>query len=106
MHAKPVSYVSMLNAEIYKKKENFRSVANSESVDGTDLAIPISSVEVSNNRFFNLLVGYFIRKRFVFPIVENYVKNTWAKFGIMKVMMNSNYFFFFKFSSKWFGTSD
>lgn len=33
-------------------------------------------------------------------MVENYVRNAWAKFGILKVMMNSKGFFFFKFSSK------
>nr|XP_043611677.1 uncharacterized protein LOC122583323 [Erigeron canadensis] len=35
-----------------------------------------------------------------FPVVEMYVKNAWAKFGLKKVMMNTSGFFFFQFESK------
>ena len=45
------------------------------------MAIPWQSVEEVSTRFANTLYDYFIGKRLVFPIVENYVKNTWAKFG-------------------------
>ncbi|GJV86708.1 reverse transcriptase domain-containing protein [Tanacetum coccineum] len=38
-------------------------------------------------------------KRVAFPVVGNYVKNAWKKFGLVLVMMNSNGFFFFKFAS-------
>nr|XP_043630019.1 uncharacterized protein LOC122601316 [Erigeron canadensis] len=34
-----------------------------------------------------------------FPVVANYVKNAWAKFGLQKIMMNANGFFFFKFEN-------
>nr|GEX16298.1 hypothetical protein [Tanacetum cinerariifolium] len=37
--------------------------------------------EVSS-RFDNTLYGYFSGHRLAFPHVENYVKNTWAKFGL------------------------
>ncbi|GKF06101.1 zinc knuckle CX2CX4HX4C containing protein, partial [Tanacetum coccineum] len=60
----------------------------------------MASVEVVSSRFANTLCGYFLGKRLAFPLVENYVKNTWAKFGIVKVMMHDNGFFYFKFSSK------
>lgn len=33
-------------------------------------------------------------------VVENYIKNTWSKYGLVKTMMNSKGLFFFKFSSK------
>ncbi|GKG19830.1 hypothetical protein Tco_0376929, partial [Tanacetum coccineum] len=47
-----------------------------------DLDILLASVEEISNRFANTLYGYFIGKRLAFPIVENYVENTLAKYGI------------------------
>ncbi|GJT91776.1 zinc knuckle CX2CX4HX4C containing protein [Tanacetum coccineum] len=49
--------------------------------------------------FVNTVYGYFIGKRLAFPIVENYVKTTWAKYGIERVMLK-NGFLFFQFSMK------
>ncbi|GJW34389.1 hypothetical protein Tco_0054421 [Tanacetum coccineum] len=66
---------------------------------GADLAIPLDSVNEISKRFANALNGYFIGKRLAFSIVENYVKNTWAKYGIKRVMLH-NSFFFFQFSSR------
>ncbi|GKA11304.1 putative RNA-directed DNA polymerase, partial [Tanacetum coccineum] len=51
-------------------------------VVGTRVAIPLEAVEEVRSRFANTLYGYFIGKRLAFPLVENYVKNTWAKFGL------------------------
>ncbi|GJZ96318.1 hypothetical protein Tco_0668652, partial [Tanacetum coccineum] len=45
------------------------------------------------------LYGYFMGKRVSFLVVENYVKNAWKKFGLVRVMINSKGFFFFKFAS-------
>ena len=60
------------------------------------MSIPIKVVEEINNWFGHTLYGYFIGKRLAFPVVEYYVKNAWAKFGINKVMMNAKGLFFFK----------
>ncbi|GKC31593.1 reverse transcriptase domain-containing protein, partial [Tanacetum coccineum] len=38
-------------------------------------------------------------KRVAYPVVDNYIKNTWSKFGLVKSMM-INDMFFFKFRSK------
>nr|XP_043615889.1 uncharacterized protein LOC122587788 [Erigeron canadensis] len=35
-----------------------------------------------------------------YPVVEYFVKTNWKKFGLQKVMMNANDFFFFKFTDK------
>ncbi|GJU89657.1 hypothetical protein Tco_1302080 [Tanacetum coccineum] len=36
-----------------------------------------------------------------YPVVNNYIKNTWSKFGLVKSMLNSsNELYFFKFSSQ------
>ncbi|GKD39484.1 zinc finger, CCHC-type containing protein [Tanacetum coccineum] len=97
---RPVSYVSALNTKTRTKKVNFRELQPQESVEDVDLKIPKASVEEVSGRVGNTLYGYFIRKRLAFPIVENYVWNAWSKFGILKVMMNTKGFFFFKFSTK------
>ncbi|GJS41528.1 zinc knuckle CX2CX4HX4C containing protein [Tanacetum coccineum] len=60
----------------------------------------MATVEEVSNRLTNTFFGYFLGKCLAFPIVENYVKNTWAKYGFLKAMMNDNGLFFFKFCSK------
>ncbi|XP_071713634.1 uncharacterized protein [Rutidosis leptorrhynchoides] len=65
--------------------------------EGVDIELPISSVMEACDRYSNTLYGYFIGKRVVYPVVKNYVMNTWAKYGIEKTMMNSKGFYFFKF---------
>lgn len=91
-------YASFLNNDNMKKRINFRYVTNEEKVNKADVTIPLDSVDEVKSRFANTLFGYFLGKRLAFPIVENYVKNTWAKYGITKVMLHDG-FFFFKFSS-------
>ncbi|GKE29133.1 hypothetical protein Tco_1444517 [Tanacetum coccineum] len=51
-----VSYVNLLNGE------------------------PILEV---NERFSNFIYGFFLGKRLAYPVVENYVKNTWSKYGFL-----------------------
>ncbi|GJU91234.1 sodium/hydrogen exchanger 6 [Tanacetum coccineum] len=51
-------------------------------------------------RFENTLYGYFSGKRMAFPVVEYYVKNNWAKYGLKRIMLNAKGFFFFKFDSR------
>ncbi|GJW22667.1 hypothetical protein Tco_0033289 [Tanacetum coccineum] len=67
---------------------------NEEGVTGVAIAIPIAAMEEVSARFENTLYRYIIRKRLAFPLVETYVKNTWAKYGIERVMLHSGFFFF------------
>ncbi|GJW71741.1 putative RNA-directed DNA polymerase [Tanacetum coccineum] len=47
-----------------------------------------------------LLESIFLLTLFGFPIVVNYVRNTWGKYGVVKSMLNSSTrLFFFQFSS-------
>ncbi|GJY17868.1 zinc knuckle CX2CX4HX4C containing protein [Tanacetum coccineum] len=66
---------------------------------GADVAIPQAAVDMISARFDNTLYGYFIGNRLAFPVVENYVKHVWAKYGLERVMLHQG-FFLFKFSSK------
>ncbi|GKD57235.1 zinc knuckle CX2CX4HX4C containing protein, partial [Tanacetum coccineum] len=66
---------------------------------GADVAIPQAVVDMISARFDNTLYWYFIGKRLAFPVVENYMKHVWAKYGLERVMLHQG-FFLFKFSSK------
>ncbi|GKA91010.1 hypothetical protein Tco_0812880 [Tanacetum coccineum] len=63
----------------YLKKRLLRLCDENEtSVHGAAVTLPMEAVESVNARFVNTLYGYFIGDRLAFPLVENYVKNTWA----------------------------
>ena len=59
----------------------------------------MDSVNNVNERFRNTVSGFFLDKRVACPVTENYVNNTWNKFGLVKSMMNSKRVLFFKFNS-------
>ena len=66
---------------------------------GAKVVIPITVVEDMCQKFSNTLYGYFIGQRLAFPLVEDYVKHAWAKFGFQRVILRGS-FFFFQFSSQ------
>ncbi|GJS81880.1 zf-CCHC domain-containing protein [Tanacetum coccineum] len=82
------------------KKVNFRSLVNEERVDNYDTVLFMVEMENVKNKYANSLVGYFVGKIRVFPIVQNYVNNMWAKFGLQKLMKNEDGVFLFKFASR------
>ncbi|KAJ0838662.1 hypothetical protein HanPSC8_Chr14g0597401 [Helianthus annuus] len=81
-------------------KVNFRALESNESVEGADVVIPLSSVKQVTDRYANTLYGYFLGKRLAFPVVDFFAKNNWVKYGLTRLMMNANGFFFFKFKTK------
>ncbi|GKC09958.1 zinc knuckle CX2CX4HX4C containing protein, partial [Tanacetum coccineum] len=100
---KIVSFSNVLMAEKTQSqpKVNFRKM-NVTSLLNADYEamIHVLSVLEVNKRLSNSIYGYFIGKRIMFPMVENYVFNAWGKYGIQKIIMNAKGFYFFKFSSK------
>ncbi|GKD79448.1 zinc knuckle CX2CX4HX4C containing protein, partial [Tanacetum coccineum] len=72
---------------------------NDERVEGAVVALPFEAVEEVSARFNNTLYGYFIGKRLAFKLVENYVENTWAKYGLKYVQLLDD-FFLFQFENK------
>ncbi|XP_022014976.1 uncharacterized protein LOC110914495 [Helianthus annuus] len=84
------------------QKINFRFLENNKAVEDVDadVMIPIASVKQVQDRFTNVLFGYFLGKRLAFPVVEYFVSQRWGKYGMQKCMMNGKGFFFFKFKSK------
>lgn len=92
----PVTYAEKLKDNIKANKVNFR-VLNTEFMEGADVVLPKEAVKTVNDRFKHTLYGYFLQKRLAFPVVDYFDKKNCVKFGIQKVMMNANGFFFFKF---------
>ncbi|GKC36569.1 hypothetical protein Tco_1048953 [Tanacetum coccineum] len=85
----------MSSNKVVKVKE----LRNNECVEGVAVAIPFAEVEAVCSRFANTLYGYFIGKRLAFPLVENYVKNTWGKYGLKRIQLHED-FFLFQFNTK------
>ncbi|GJZ92617.1 reverse transcriptase domain, reverse transcriptase zinc-binding domain protein [Tanacetum coccineum] len=98
-NAKPASFAKIVQDKPIKKAVKITELRNSKVVEGAAIAIPIKAVEEVSSRFANTLYGYFIGKRLAFPLVENYVKNTWAKYGLKHIQLHKD-FFLFQFDSK------
>ncbi|GKB53029.1 reverse transcriptase domain-containing protein [Tanacetum coccineum] len=99
----PVSYAKIINGNSTCRvmcKVNFRSLNSDKPINAkAKVKIHKASILDVHSRFSFSLYGYFMSKRVAFPVVENYVKKAWKKFGLVHVMMNSKGFFFFKFAS-------
>nr|GEW59701.1 hypothetical protein [Tanacetum cinerariifolium] len=93
------SFTDVLQHKGVKKVLKIKELRNSELVEGAVVAIPIEVVDEVSSRFVNTFYGYFIGQRLAFPLVENYVKNTWAKFGLKRIQLHEE-FFLFQFDTK------
>ncbi|GJZ20294.1 retrovirus-related pol polyprotein from transposon 17.6 [Tanacetum coccineum] len=93
------SFAAMVNEQPAKKVVKIQEMRNDLKVEGAAVTLPIEAVEAVNARFCNTLYGYFIGSRLAFPLVENYVKNTWAKYGLKRIQLHEE-FFLFQFNSR------
>ncbi|GJS32606.1 retrovirus-related pol polyprotein from transposon TNT 1-94 [Tanacetum coccineum] len=93
------TFAAAVVTEKTNPKVNFRSLFNEDKVEDIDFVLPIENVMAAQHRFNNSLVGFFVGKGVAFPLVKNYVTNTWGKFGLQKVMRDDDGVFFFKFTS-------
>ncbi|XP_022024315.1 uncharacterized protein LOC110924632 [Helianthus annuus] len=85
---------------VMKREVNFRKMDATETVQDVNVFIPREVIQKVQDKFENVLYGYFLGNRLPFPVVEYSAKNVWSKHGFAKIMMNSEGFFFFKFDSK------
>ncbi|GKD09253.1 zinc knuckle CX2CX4HX4C containing protein [Tanacetum coccineum] len=74
-------------------------VTSNVAGNGVDVHLPKEPVSVVNERLNSIVYGFFLGKRMAYRVVENYVKITWGKFGLVKSMMIKD-MHFFKFNSK------
>ncbi|GJY78274.1 reverse transcriptase domain-containing protein [Tanacetum coccineum] len=93
------SFANLFKPEQTSKKLNFCSLSNEEKIENSDVVLSKHARDKVMSRYENTLVGYFVGKTIASTLVENYVKNTWSKFGVQKVMKTDNGVFLFKFSS-------
>ncbi|GKE40824.1 hypothetical protein Tco_1464229, partial [Tanacetum coccineum] len=95
----PTSYAKLVSGETSKKSVNFRTFIT-PARDGADVVVLLESNRAISEWFANTVYGFFLEKRVAYPIVANYVRNAWGKYGLIKSMLNSPIgLFFFQFSS-------
>ncbi|GJZ23632.1 reverse transcriptase domain, reverse transcriptase zinc-binding domain protein [Tanacetum coccineum] len=88
------SFAAVLQDQPLKKVVKIKEMRSEENVEGAAVTLPFEAFEAVNARFINTLVGYFIGERLAYPLVENYVKNSWAKYGLKRVQMHEEFFLF------------
>nr|GEX72094.1 hypothetical protein [Tanacetum cinerariifolium] len=94
------SFADAIAAEKKTQQINFRSLINKNQVKNSDCVLPVANVLAAQSNFANSLVGFFVGKNLAFQLVQNYVTNTWSKFGFQKVMRDDDDVYYFKFTSK------
>ncbi|GKD61455.1 retrotransposon protein, putative, ty1-copia subclass [Tanacetum coccineum] len=81
------------------KKLNIRTLFTPGG-NGIDVVVQVESIRAISKRFANTSYGFFLGKRVAYPVVANYVRNTWGKYRLVRSMFNSSTrLFFFQFSS-------
>ncbi|GKB04856.1 putative reverse transcriptase domain-containing protein [Tanacetum coccineum] len=80
-------------------KVNFHTLFTPRG-DGIDVVVLVESIKAISERFVNIAYGFFLGKRVAYPVVANYVRNTWGKFRLVRSMFSSSTgLFSFQFSS-------
>ncbi|GKE81941.1 zinc finger, CCHC-type containing protein [Tanacetum coccineum] len=93
------SYAKLFTDESSRKSVNFRTLITAAG-NATDMVVPLESIRAISEQFVNMAYGFFLGKRVAYPVVNNYVRNTWGKYGLVKSLLNSSTgLFFFQFSS-------
>ncbi|GJZ17065.1 hypothetical protein Tco_0553188 [Tanacetum coccineum] len=82
----PTLFATLLKGDTSRKSINFYTLVTPAS-NGAHVVVSKEPVCVVNERLNNTVYRFFLGKSLAYPIVENYVKNTWSKFGLVKSMM-------------------
>ncbi|GKE32169.1 hypothetical protein Tco_1451491, partial [Tanacetum coccineum] len=81
------------------KKMNIRTLFTT-GANRIDVVVPVESIRAISECFANTSYGFFLGKRVAYPVVTNYVRNTWGKYGLVCSMFSSSTrLFSFQFSS-------
>ncbi|GJW09843.1 beta-caryophyllene synthase [Tanacetum coccineum] len=81
------------------KKVNVRTLFTPGG-NGIDVVVPVDSIRAISERFADTAYGFFLGKKVAYPVVANYVRNTWGKYGLVRSMFSSSTgLFSFQFSS-------
>ncbi|GKD88446.1 hypothetical protein Tco_1363953 [Tanacetum coccineum] len=81
------------------KKVNVRTLFTPGG-NGIDVVVLVDSIRAISERFANTAYGFFLGKKVAYPVVANYVGNTYGKYGLVRSMFSSSSgLFSFQFSS-------
>ncbi|GKA02228.1 hypothetical protein Tco_0674893 [Tanacetum coccineum] len=83
------SYANLFTTGPSRKAMNFRTLFTPRG-NGVDVVVPVESIRAISARFANTVYGFFMGKHVAYPVVANYVRNTWGKYGRVKSMINSS----------------
>nr|GEU31114.1 hypothetical protein [Tanacetum cinerariifolium] len=92
------SFASVLKHKVNRVAEIIE-LSNDECVEGVAVTIPLAAIEEVTSQFENTLYGYCVGNRLAYQVVENYVKNVWAKYGLKRIQLHGE-FFLFQFDNK------
>ncbi|GKD19819.1 retrovirus-related pol polyprotein from transposon TNT 1-94 [Tanacetum coccineum] len=68
--------------------------------NGIDVVVSVDSIRAISERFANTAYGFFLGKKVAYPVVANYVRNTWGKYRLVRLIFSSSTrLFSFQFSS-------
>ncbi|GJX75383.1 hypothetical protein Tco_0313978 [Tanacetum coccineum] len=94
------SFASKLRPKAVNNKVHFRTLVNEENIDNSDCVLPRAAAAKVKSRYENSIVRFFVEKDPSFHVVQQYVNNTWNKFGFEKITRNDDGVYLFKFASK------
>ncbi|GJT26011.1 hypothetical protein Tco_0895948 [Tanacetum coccineum] len=79
-----VSFATLLKGDASQKSLNSYTLIT-PARKGVDVVVPLESIRVVSERFANSAYGFFLGKWVAYPVVANYVRNTWSKYGLADV---------------------
>ncbi|GKB69288.1 beta-caryophyllene synthase [Tanacetum coccineum] len=82
------SYANV-SGKLSRKKLIFHTLFTPQG-NGIDVVVPVESIRTISERFANTTYGVFLGKRVAYPVVANYVKNTWGKYRLVRSMFSSS----------------
>ncbi|GJT38091.1 hypothetical protein Tco_0937956 [Tanacetum coccineum] len=82
-------YDNLFTGGSSRKAMNFRTLFTPRD-NGVDVIVLVESIRAISEQFANTAYGFFLRKRVAYPVVANYVRNTWGIYGSVKLMLNSS----------------
>nr|GEV95415.1 hypothetical protein [Tanacetum cinerariifolium] len=94
------SFASLLKPNDATNKVHFRTLINEERVESVDCVLPKAAAAKVKGRYENSIVGFFLGKDLSFLVVQQYVSNTWRKFGFERITRNDDGVYLFKFATK------
>ncbi|GJT17088.1 hypothetical protein Tco_0875794 [Tanacetum coccineum] len=81
------------------KKVNVRTLFTPRG-NGIDVVVLVYSIRTICEQYANTTYGFFLGKKVAYPVIANYVRNTWGKYGLVRSMFSSSTkLFSYQFSS-------